>query len=51
MYIENNKTLHLVIYQWNYINIVKSSNSFLPELEEIKRCIHRVENTVAGMGL
>ena len=31
--------LHIVTYKWKYINIMKSCNFFLSELEEIKSCI------------
>ena len=43
--------LHVVTYEWKYINIVKSCNFFLSEFEEMKSCIYGVETANAGMGL
>ena len=42
IYIEENEKLHVVAYQWKYIDILNSSNFFLSELEEKKSCIYRV---------
>ena len=51
VYIEKNETLHLITYNWNYINVVNSVNCFLSELEEVKSCIYRVESASAGIRL
>ena len=43
--------LHVITYEWKYINIVNSCNCFLSEFEEMKSCRYRVETANAGMGL
>ena len=45
------RKLHVITYEWKYINIVNSCNFFLSEFEEMKSCIYRVETANAGMGL
>ena len=49
--IDNGEFLHQVTFEPKYINIVNSSNFFLPEHEEVKSFIFRAENANAGMGL
>ena len=43
--------IQLVTYEWEYFNIVNSSNFLLPELEKMKSCIYRVETTNTEMDL
>ena len=53
MHIYNRKIgkLHVITYEWKYVNIVNSCNFFLSEFEEMKSCINCVETADAGMGL
>ena len=51
IYIEKIAILHVVPSKWKYINIVISSNYFLPELEEMKSSVNPVETANAGMRL
>ena len=51
LYIRENAKLHVVTYEWKYINIVNSCNFFLSEFEEMRSCKYRVETANAGMGL
>ena len=39
IYITEIEKLHVITYEWKYINIVNFSNSFLLEFEEMKSCI------------
>ena len=50
-YIEKKGQLNAVTYKWKYRDIVNSSNLLLPELEEMKSCISRVETANAAMRL
>ena len=43
--------LQVITYEWKYINIMKSPNFFLPEFDEMKSCIQRVETANAVMWL
>ena len=43
--------LHIITCERKYINIVNSWNFLLPEFEEMKSCIYRVETANNGMGL
>ena len=51
IYIREIEKLHVINYEWKYINIVNSCNFFWSEFEEMKSCIYRVETANAGMGL
>ena len=37
--IRENEKLHVITYEWKYINIVNSCSFFLSEFEEMKSCI------------
>ena len=50
IYIREIEKLHVITYEWKYINIVNSSNFFLSESEVMESCIFRVETANAGMG-
>ena len=43
--------LHVITYEWEYINIVNSCDFFLLEFEDMKSCIYRVEPANAGMAI
>ena len=51
IYIRETETLHVITFEWKYINIVNSCNFCLSEFEEKESCIIRVETANAGMGL
>ena len=50
-YFGREKSLIVATFEWEYINIVNSSNFLLPQFGEMKSCIIHVEATNAGMGL
>ena len=51
IYIKEIEKLHVIIYEWKYINILNSFNFILSEFEEMKSCIYRVETVNTGLGM
>ena len=52
IYLVQTEILHVVTYEWEYINIVNTGEFFLSELEEMQSGIYRaVTTTKAGMEL
>ena len=51
IYIREFEKLHVITYEWNYINIMNSCDFFLSEFGEMKPCIYRVETANYEMGL
>ena len=51
IYLREIEKLIVTTYKGKYNNIVNSWNFFLPEFEEMKNGIYRVETANAGMGL
>ena len=43
IYLKWLKKLHVITYEWEYINILNPCNFFLSKLEEVKSCMYCIK--------